>query len=523
MTTGKLLGVTLSPDLASRVKDPLARAVRLSFASRLRAGDHTLWGKKAETEAAIRLGWTASPADQQELVSEILALKQELYASGVSSFVLCGMGGSSLAPEVMAAYAGVPLSIVDSTHPAVVGAAVSQNLSETALIVSSKSGGTVETDSQRRAFEQAFQDQGIDPATRIIVVTDPGSPLEKEATERGYRVFLGNPSVGGRFSALSAFGLVPSGLAGVDISQVLDEASAVWEAMGLDSETNPGLILGAALAVGHPMVATVLLRSFPLLPGLGNWIEQLVAESTGKDGKGLLPVVDSVLSGALDCLSVGPGSSGADIQIEGGLGAHFLLWQYATAFAGEIIGVNPFDQPNVESAKIAARKALEGGGSSEAGDQDLVPGGMVSSSLKPGTPLESLEDAARYALTLVGEDSYLALCVFGDSRDSTPWNRVREHLEVAMSRPVTLGFGPRFLHSTGQFHKGGPARGVFLQILEKSTVSVRIPGREFDFSQLMEAQARGDRDVLIHSNQPTITLSVESAEARARVLDALLG
>lgn len=522
MPSTPAIALRLSVALAARVAPFLATAVSEKFASSLQRADHTLWGAEAESEASIRLGWVASPESARGLVTQIRALRSEFAAAGVDSFVLCGMGGSSLAPEVMAKVYSVALGILDSTHPDVIAHHTAQDLSRTAVIVSSKSGGTVETDSQRRAFEQAFQAQGINPAKRIVVVTDPGSALEEQAKASGYRVFLGDPNIGGRFSALSAFGLVPTGLAGVDIAEVLDQASAAFTQMGSDDPANPALLLGAGIAAGHPTINKVLLRAVPDLPGLGQWVEQLVAESTGKNGKGLLPVVDSGLSGAADCVSVGGPGSDADLEIVGSLGAQFLLWQYATACAGAILEVNPFDQPNVESAKSAAREILNSSASTDTAMEHRVPGGVVFSSINPAVPAESLEQVVSTALALVHQRSYLAVCVFGNSTDPEPWSAVREHLEHTLHRPVTLGFGPRFLHSTGQFHKGGPAEGVFISVVEPSLASVDIPGRDFTFQDLLEAQARGDRAVLVESGQPTFSLALEDRDARQRVLAAFL-
>jgi hypothetical protein len=523
VSSDRALTLQLAAEVESVVRPVVLGAVAGKFASSLRKGDHTLWGPLAEPEASIRLGWVANPESMRPLVAEILALRSELAEGGVDSFVLCGMGGSSLAPEVMAKVHGVALGIVDSTHPDVLTHHLGQDLSRTGIIVSSKSGGTVETDSHLRAFEHALQEQGIDPATRIIVVTDPGSPLESAATAAGYRVFLGDPSIGGRFSALTAFGLVPAGLAGVDVSGILGQAGAVWEALGVDHADNPAVVLGAALAAGHPMRNKILLRPIATLPGLGDWIEQLVAESTGKEGKGLLPVVDSLLGGGPDCLSVGGLASHSDVEIDGTLGGHFLVWEYATAFAGAILGVNPFDQPNVESAKLKARELLNQQSADDPGSEHTVRGAIVFSSVNQAEPGETLEEVLSNALQQLSARSYLALCVFGDSRDKDPWLALRAHLELSLSRPVTLGFGPRFLHSTGQFHKGGPAEGVFVQILEPSQSEAPIPGRDFDFGQLLEAQARGDRAVLSASGQPTFSLALLDAQARERVFTALTG
>ena len=507
------LQVSLSADLFALATPIIEQAANSGFSSSLQAGDVSLWGPDAQPEASIRLGWVENPLLLEDLVIRILELKSELSGQGIDRFVLCGMGGSSLAPEVMTQCAGVELGILDSTHPDVVHRFVSRDLSRTAVIVSSKSGGTLETDSQLRAFEQAFVNQGFEPNTRIIVVTDPDSPLEQRAKDSGYSTFIGNPQIGGRFSALSAFGLVPSGLAGVDISRIISDAARLWPELGADSSSNPGLMLGAGRAVGCPRVNKVLLRTFTQLPGLGDWVEQLVAESTGKDRKGLLPVVDSKLgvsdSSTADCVSVGDSLDDAHIQIQGSLGEHFLLWQYATAFVGALLQVNPFDQPNVESAKTATWALLESSNSAEVNGEKLIVGGTLWARAKIPETVHSVADALEWVFSLIGPRSYLALCIFGDSTQPDRWVKAREHLEKKLHRPVTLGFGPRFLHSTGQFHKGGPHEGVFLSIIEPATHAVQIPGRSFGFGELLVAQARGDRQVLAATGQPTISLVID--------------
>ncbi len=273
--------------VASRV--PVLVADRV--ASRLFAKDHTLWGEAAEAESAKRLSWTGLPRSSRHLVGEVAALRDELAATGFDRVVLCGMGGSSLAPEVICATAGVPIVVLDSSDPDVVRGALT-DLERTVVVVSSKSGSTVETDSQRRAFVQAFTDAGIDPTSRIVVVTDPGSPLDGDARAAGFRVVNADPDVGGRYSALTAFGLVPSGLAGVDIEALLDDAEAVADLLAADDDANPALRLGAAMAGTEPLRdKLVLVDAGTENVGFGAWAEQLIAESTGKDGTGILPVV----------------------------------------------------------------------------------------------------------------------------------------------------------------------------------------------------------------------------------------
>ncbi|MGO2847515.1 MAG: glucose-6-phosphate isomerase, partial [Microbacterium gubbeenense] len=291
------------------IDEVVPRLVGDLVASRITAFDSTLWGAAAEEEAAKRLGWVEAVSVSRPLVDEIVALRDELRAQGVHRVVLAGMGGSSLAPEVIAQTAGVPLTILDSTAPGQVLAALDDNLAETVLVVSSKSGSTVETDSQRRTFEAAFRDIGVDPVERIVVVTDPGSPLDASARETGYRVFNADPNVGGRYSALTAFGLVPSGLAGVDIGELLDEAEATLLQVAIDQADNPALRLAAAIAATNPRRDKMgLVTDGTHIVGLPDWIEQLIAESTGKEGTGILPVVLLPVSPELESLP-------ADLQI----------------------------------------------------------------------------------------------------------------------------------------------------------------------------------------------------------------
>jgi glucose-6-phosphate isomerase len=261
-------------------------------ASRLFAKDPTLWGPDAESESALRLSWVSLGRTSRPLLGEVSALRDHLAQQGVDHVVLCGMGGSSLAPEVICASAGVDLTVLDSSNPDSVRTALADRLDRAVVVVSSKSGSTVETDSQRRVFKDAFTRAGIDPTQRIVIVTDPGSPLDKDSRAAGYRVINADPFVGGRFSALTAFGLVPSGLAGVDLEQLLDEAESVADLLADDDEANPALRLGAAMAGTQPLRdKLVLLDDGSPIPGFADWAEQLIAESTGKNGTGILPVI----------------------------------------------------------------------------------------------------------------------------------------------------------------------------------------------------------------------------------------
>lgn len=509
-------------------------------ASGIAAQDGTLWGPDAESEASKRLSWVALPETSRDLVTEVAALEVELRQRGVTKIVLCGMGGSSLAPEVICGAAGVELDVLDSSDPDFVRTALEDRLAETAVVVSSKSGGTVETDSQRRAFEKAFTDAGINPAERIIVVTDPGSPLEESARAAGYRVFLADPGVGGRYSALTAFGLVPSGLAGANISALLDDAQAVRPALEADSVDNPGLRLGGLLGAANlaGVDKLVLADAGSAYPGFGDWAEQLVAESTGKDGKGILPVVvpgadapnfspstpDEVLTtfGPQPVLDAVAPASGWSASVDATLGAQLLLWEYATAVAGRVIGINPFDQPDVESAKQAAREMLDGGGSSPT--PAFVDGPVTVYASAGWLPdgVDTVADAVAALLDgLDADHGYVAVQAYLDRHRDATLATVRDSLATRTGRPVTFGWGPRFLHSTGQYHKGGPGTGVYLQVTGQPESDLAVPDRPFTFQEFLTAQAVGDGQVLADKGRPVLRLHVSGPGDLAVVREAL--
>ncbi len=516
------------------------RLVDDRVASRLAAHDASLWGPAAEAEAAKRLGWTDLHERTRALVPEILALRDEQRAQGLTRIVLCGMGGSSLAPEVICAADEAPLEMLDTSSPDVVRRAVEHGLDATVVVVSSKSGSTVETDSQRRIFEAAFRAAGINPAARIVVVTDPDSPLDREAQASGYRVFHADPTVGGRYSALSAFGLVPCGLAGADIAKLLDEAALLHPATVPDDVDNPVLRLGAllGLAVTRGVDKGVLANAGSRVTLLGNWAEQLIAESTGKDGTGLLPIavpgthapnfVDSTRDCALltwgpdSLLEEVPPASGFGASVRADLGAQFLLWEGAVAVAGRVLGINPFDQPDVESAKAAAREMLSGD-VPEARPvlvDDRVA--IYAGGWLPDTVTDARSALAALVATLDPETGYLAVHAYLDADQDTEAAQLREILARHTGRPVTFGWAPRFLHSTGQYHKGGPATGVYLQLTSDPEQDLAIPGRDFTLGQFQAAQAIGDARVLSDRGRPVLRLHLPSPDGVAGWISSLL-
>ncbi len=523
--------IRVSGAVKESVDAGVPRLVETLVASGITDLNPTLWGSAAEAEASIRLGWVQSVTSSRAILSDIGALREKLLAHGVSRFVLAGMGGSSLAPEVITQTFNADLTILDSTEPGQVHAALQAGVSDVALIVSSKSGSTVETDSQLRTFRAAFDSAGIDPTERIVVVTDPGSPLDTASRKAGYATFNADPNVGGRFSALTAFGLVPSGLAGVNVSELLDEAEAVLLDLAVDHEDNPGLILGVAMAARVPMVDKLgLVSDGTHIVGLPNWIEQLVAESTGKQGTGILPVVldvvstevtnppaDLVLCRILDDAHeqhlLGHDRHDGEILVSGTLGAQFMVWEYATAVAGVLLQINPFDQPDVESAKIAARALLDHRPEQTAplfvdnGIEVRAHGDFLGSA-------KTVREAISATLACITAHGYLSVQAYVDRATYPQLDGVRELVAARAGRPVTFGWGPRFLHSTGQFHKGGPAVGVFIQVLQTPTTDLEIPERPFTFGQLIEAQAAGDANVLAQLGRPVLTLTLTRPDAQ---------
>ena len=540
---------------ADAISEKVPALVKDRVASRIFARDATLWGTAAEEEAGKRLSWVDLPRSSRPLLGEIAALREELREDGVSRIVLCGMGGSSLAPEVICATAGVDIVVLDSSAPDVVRRAVTTHLGSTAVVVSSKSGSTVETDSQRRAFEAAFTEARIDPTTRIVVVTDPGSPLDGEARTAGYRVINADPDVGGRYSALTAFGLVPSGLAGADVGALLDDAEAVADLLAADDEGNPALRLGAAMAGTEPLRdKLVLVDAGTENVGFGAWAEQLIAESTGKDGTGILPVVadgeapkhtypdanvvrlvasaddldddadptvdpeghprhpDSIAAeqpGPADVpVEGGLGDSGSLVTVSGSLGAQLLLWEVATAVAGRLLGINPFDQPDVESAKKAARGLLDQAGT--AAEEPAFVDGSVEVRALGGDWLGDASSLPAAVSALLGQldasSGYVAVMAYLDREEDADLEKVARTLFDHTGRPVTFGWGPRFLHSTGQYHKGGPPNGVFIQVTAAPEADLAVPGREFTFGEFLAAQAGGDAQVLAEHGRPVLRL-----------------
>jgi glucose-6-phosphate isomerase len=557
-------------ELAGAVEARLADLSARRFTSRLWARDPTLWGDDPSRHAAIanRLGWLGAPATMAREAERFSTFAADAAAEGFTHAVLLGMGGSSLAPEVLRSSLGVvpgrlDLTVLDDTSPEAVRAvAAAHDPKRTLFVVSSKSGSTIEVTSFERHFhEWARAARGGQAGRAFVAITDPGTPLESLARERGYRdVFHGLPDVGGRYSAISPFGLVPAALIGADPAALAADAAAELAALaeGTAAGDVPGIRLGATLGelARHGRDKLTLVPDEPIA-SLGSWIEQLVAESTGKSGRGILPVVDEP--------GVEPGTCGHDrvFVALGGferapgvratlgalaaaghpvlswpadpstLGREFARWSVATATAAAVLEVNPFDEPNVTEAKRATQAVLEGwlvsgrfpderpAGAfgaltayAPAATADRVRG-MLADPNDPGAWV-----TAAAALARPGDSIALLAYLHRTPSRHARLQRLRRALGSGGRTATTLGYGPRYLHSTGQLHKGGPDTGIFLQLTADPPDDAPIPGERFGFTTLHRAQAAGDHAALERRGRRLLRIHLgEDADAG---LDALL-
>ena len=524
------------PDaLQAAVADKLARATKEDVGGRIAREDATLWGPSGTPEIANRLGWLTIAQRMLAEVDELTELAAAVSADGIRDVVLLGMGGSSLAPEVLRRcfplHPGHPvLHVLDSTDAAkirAVGQAIDPQ--RTLFLVSSKSGGTIEPLSLYAHFSSL-----VPNGSNFAAITDPGSGLEKLASERGFRkVFAGDPNIGGRYSALSAFGIAPGALMGIDVRALLEGADGAWpteieaggagvvpagaDEQGAEASTGTGRAAGlpAGVWLGAALSALAQARRdkltfvvAPSLPSIGLWLEQLVAESTGKHGTGILPVADEPLgdpavygndrvfaylpdihapNSTLERKVQALADAGHPVFIlptagPADLGRVFLLAELAVAVVGWGLEINPFDQPNVQQAKDATNRVL----ARYEAEHELPE-------------IADADDAALRALLWdAAPPSYVAIMGYLEPSPEfdTAAAELRETIRAATRVTTTFGYGPRFLHSTGQFHKGGPKTGRFLQLLHDGPEDVEIPGKPFTFTTLKNAQAIGDLETL---------------------------
>jgi glucose-6-phosphate isomerase len=469
---------------------------------KLAAIDSSIWGAAAEAEASVRLNWIDAPESSRELLPQLDAISAKFRNH--TRVILCGMGGSSLAPEVIAATYRKELFVLDSTDPVYIHHALAGDLRETVVVVGSKSGSTIETASQHALFAEAFRTLNLNPVDHMVIVTDPDSPLDKSARADGYTVVNADPKVGGRFSALTAFGLVPAALIGVDASVLLDAASDA-KAQILSSE----VAIDIAYLISNAGQYLTYCDS-TAAPGLSDWIEQLVAESTGKNEVGRLPVVieNSMAAAGGDAFSIAF-SGDADLVITGELGEQFFLWEWVTALVGAALEIDPFNQPNVTEAKEATSALLaEWNGVLPEFTADAIDGAVEI--FGAGSDLTA---ALRNFINEIPAGGYVAVMAYLDRSGDRDLAKVREIIARKSNRPVTFGWGPRFLHSTGQFHKGGQQNGAFLQITGVTNGDVVIPGQSFGFKTLIMAQALGDLRALAKRKYPLLRLHLSDRSA----------
>ncbi len=534
-----------APTLTSHLQgfeDLVARRLRQwrhdDVAARLVGKDPTLWSTGSPAELVDRLGWLDAPLRPETEISAIERFGEQIRADGYRHIAVLGMGGSSLAPEMFATTlpgsAGVSLEVLDSTHPSAVDAAAQRwDPVSTFFVVASKSGRTLETLSLYRFFRDWLAGLGRQPEAQMIAITDPGSELSEGAGEgRFRRVWESNPEVGGRYSALTTFGLVPAALFGVDIRAVMESARGARELLDGSVEERIelirlGVILGDLAAAGVDKLTLLTGRGMRAFPA---WLEQLIAESLGKRGRGIVPVAGEPLASAkgydadrlfvsLELESEHNGALEESLrELEAvhpvvrlclpevtDLGYEIVRWEVAVAAAGSILGVHPFNQPDVEAAKELARQRMSGA-TAEQKDKD----GLWT----VAADFEQDDFSAPVVAWLKGavRGGYFGIHAYLPASDplDAAVRSLRAELSQSTRLATTFGYGPRFLHSTGQLHKGGPNKGLFLQLIDDASLSVEIPDSELDFGTVIKAQSSGDAAALFGRRQWVLRLHVGS-------------
>lgn len=525
-----------------RIDRRISQWQKARITSRIWKKDYTVWSKTPEPELTDRLGWLELPETMGEQCDKLSAFADQAKADHLKDAVLLGMGGSSLAPEVFqqtfgnaAGYAR--LHVLDSTHPAAVKALESHiDLAHTLFIVSSKSGTTTETNSFFYYFWDKLKQIEGEPGAHFVAITDPGTPLQNLATERRFRgIFNAPEEVGGRYSALTVFGLVPAALIGVDVKEILGRARRMSGACSATTAENlhPAVLLGAAL--GELALAKrdkVTFLCSPSLTGLPSWIEQLIAESTGKDRKGIVPVASESLAGpetygsdrffvylrldgdenhSLDRQTAALEANGhplARIELKDkyDLGQEFFRWEFAVAAAGAALGIHPFNQPDVQLAKDLAKQAMsEVDGKKTNKQKDNI---AVSDRSRLRHALDSWLGKKK-------PRDYIAVHAYIDPspENSAHLQALCAAIQQRLALATTLGFGPRFLHSTGQLHKGGPNSVMVLQIIDQPTDNLSVPETNYTFDALIQAQAWGDFTALKQRRRRVLRVDLGSADA----------
>jgi transaldolase / glucose-6-phosphate isomerase len=537
------LSCSLPDDLSTRVRARIDAFREQQIVRRIWDGDPSVW---SNTDESRWLGWLTLPVQDRGDVTRAVQFANEIKEEGTTDVVLLGMGGSSMAPEVMRSIIGrtkgyPEFHVVDSTDPGqILAVERALDFRRTLFLAASKSGTTLEVNIlQQHFFHRAVQELGeAEAGRRFVLTTDPGSKLEGVAAQQGFRaIFSGLPSVGGRYSALSNFGLLPAALLGGDPAMLLDRAREMAEQCALPGPENSalelGVVLGELALTGRDKPTLI---APPGVASFGTWLEQLVAESLGKSGKGIIPVEGEPLgmseSYGRDRLFIhlryaGAPDAAADaavlkleraghpvVRIEWtdryALGAEFYRWEFATAIAGAVLGVNPFDQPDVEAAKIVTRRL--------AGEYEQT------GTLSDEEPPLQQEDVTAL-LDQLREGDYFAILAFIQMNDAhlNALDNIRGLVRDRRKVATTVGFGPRYLHSTGQAHKGGPNSGVFLMITSDDPEDVPVPGQRYSFGTIKRLQARGDLEVLVSRGRRVLRVHLKSTASGLRDLHAFIG
>ena len=515
--------------LADRLHRAIREAEQNGVAKRIWRKDASLWKTDESTHKQIRnsLGWLTVPDEMIGVAGELNECAEMIRARGFRHVMVCGMGGSSLCPEVLARtfgrQPGFPeLLVLDSTDPDVIARFREQiDVEHCLFVIASKSGTTTEPTVFYKFWYDEVSKRRADPGENFVAITDPGSPLVDTAAELGFqRTFLNQADIGGRYSALSYFGMVPAALMGIDISKLLERAKEAEQTCSavMPADSNEalklGTIIGECANAGRDKLTLVL---DPRIETLGLWIEQLIAESTGKEGKGILPVAGeplgepSVYGDDRVFVSVsigGTAPAGLDALAAAGhpviqrelrdvydLGAEFFIWEFATACAGWRLGINPFDQPNVQEAKDATRELLS----------EYSKSGTLPDDQKPAD-----DEAIRAQVKSIKPGDYIAFLNYIEEQPEIDhqFQEIRIALGDRTKCATTVGYGPRFLHSTGQLHKGGPNSGAFFQINARDKIDLPVPGEPYTFSVLKEAQALGDFRALISNDRRVIRIDL---------------
>jgi len=554
-----MVGVALSPQelrlgkYHKRVQKRLKDWQEAQVASRIWQKDHTVWSKELQPDLTDRLGWLELPETMAKQVAALRTFTDKAKADGMKHVVLLGQGGSSLAPEVFQeTFGNAPgypkLRVLDSTHPGAVKAVEREiDLARTIFLVSSKSGTTTETNSYFFYFWDKLKKLGADPGSHFVAITDPNTALEKLAKERNFRAIFNTPEeVGGRYSALTLFGLVPAALIGVDIGAVLTRAQSMSAACGaaVADGSNPGLILGAAL--GELTLAKRDKVTFICSASLGafpSWVEQLIAESTGKEKKGIVPVANESVSApekygsdrffvylrlagdenhTLDRQVAALEANGhplaqIDLNDKLDIGQEFFRWEFAVAAAGAALGINPFNQPDVQLAKDLSKKAMSESGAAGAKFKDEVAAADSAALDKAVSAWLGKKKARDYVVV----QAYVEPSAENMAKLQTLCAAIQNRLGVA----TTLGFGPRFLHSTGQLHKGGANSVLVLQIVDQPADNLAVPETNYTFDALIQAQAIGDFTALKQRRRRglRVNLGGDGAGGLARLIDSIRG